>query len=139
MFLPIYINLGFCRIYGNWQYDARMLKWNELEKYTSRQSLEKTGHGTILLSRLKKIMQNKNNCMSNVNDKLIKMQIRGHKKMELLKNICFEKILFFSSFDYTTIFLEFSINNWRFKGFSFHFIQSEALSFLVREHSWITW
>ena len=82
-------------------------------------------------------MQNKNNSMSNVNDKLIKMQIRGHKNMELelLKNICFEKILFFSSFDYTTIFLEFSINNWRFKGFSFHFIQSEALSFLVGEHS----
>ena len=80
-------------------------------------------------------MQNKNNSMSNVNDKLIKMQIRGHKKMKLLTNICFEKILFFSSFDYTTIFLEFSINNWRFKGFSFHFIQSEALSFLVREHS----
>ena len=136
MFLPIYINLGFCRIYGNWQYDARMLKWNELEKYTSRQSLENTGH-FIITAEKSLIMQNKNNSMSNVNDKLIKMQIRGHKNMELelLKNICFEKILFFSSFDYTTIFLEFSINNWRFKGFSFHFIQSEALSFLVREHS----
>ena len=64
-------------------------------------STESKGNWTwnhfIITAEKSLIMQNKNNSMSNVNDKLIKMQIRGHKNMELelLKYICFEKILFF--------------------------------------------